>query len=257
MALYEHAFPSTRPFLDVRAAALSAAYVRRTCTPEVAFSVRQALRRKHAEPGSAAKCGRRKHTFFNSAITDSLEFGAPKQTLVMMKYMTGVIAILTAIASSSVAAETYRCMSEGRVNFQDRPCDGSAPKEAPSVKAPAPNPLLEKNGRPLPAVGAWAPSIQDRTSQPQLSEEQLKAKVVAGLKDPESAQFQGLQLVWTGRALCGQVNAKNSYGGYAGAKAFVADANGVYWAGDGSSRNDIGRMESRNTYYPKAHFWGC
>lgn len=182
--------------------------------------------------------------------------------MIMMKqYMTAVTMMITAaIASPPAAAVAYRCVaSDGKVHFQDRPCDGAAPKEPPAVKtqaAPA-MPLTGSDGRPIPGTGNWAPTVQDRTSQPQLSEEVLKAKVAAALKDPQSAQFQGVQLVWSGRALCGEVNAKNSYGGYAGFKAFVADGNGVYWAGDGSSRADVGRLESRNTYFPKAHFWGC
>lgn len=171
--------------------------------------------------------------------------------------MIAVMMIPAAIANPA-AAETYRCVSEGKVRFQDRPCDGAVPKEVPKLPThSAPSPLVGKDGRPLPGTGAWTPTIQDRTSQPRLTEELLKAKVAGTLKDPQSAQFEGLQLVWEGRAMCGQVNAKNSYGGYVGVKAFVVDANGVYWAGDGSTRNEIGRLESRNTYYPKAHFWGC
>lgn len=92
---------------------------------------------------------------------------------------------------------------------------------------------------------------------PQLSEDDLKEAVLSRLKDPNSANFKDLQVLEGGRALCGLVNAKNSYGGYTGFKLFVADAEGVYWQGDGSSKVDIGKAEARRTFVPKAHFWGC
>lgn len=44
------------------------------------------------------------------------------------------------------------------------------------------------------------------------------------LKDPESARFQNTRLAAYagGMVLCGEINAKNSYGGYVGFKRFVA-----------------------------------
>ena len=48
--------------------------------------------------------------------------------------------------------------------------------------------------------------------------------VKKGLKDPDSAKFQNLRLTdyGNGKVVCGEVNAKNSYGGYVGHKRFVA-----------------------------------
>jgi hypothetical protein len=40
------------------------------------------------------------------------------------------------------------------------------------------------------------------------------------LKDPDSARFESSYIAHTG-AVCGLVNAKNSYGGYAGASRFI------------------------------------
>lgn len=90
-----------------------------------------------------------------------------------------------------------------------------------------------------------------------MSEDALRGVVLAALKDPTSATFKDVRHVGSGRAICGLVNAKNSYGAYIGFKAFVADSNGVYWAGDGSTQADVGRYEARNTYFPKATQWGC
>ena len=45
-----------------------------------------------------------------------------------------------------------------------------------------------------------------------------------GLKDPDSAKFQNLRIADFdgGKVVCGEINAKNSYGGYVGYKRFVA-----------------------------------
>lgn len=55
---------------------------------------------------------------------------------------------------------------------------------------------------------------------------ELRKPVLAELSDPHSAQFQSERLFsnWTpsGSALCGEVNAKNRMGGYAGFQPFVA-----------------------------------
>lgn len=51
-----------------------------------------------------------------------------------------------------------------------------------------------------------------------------KERVASGLKDPESAQFRSVRVSnFRGdKVICGEVNAKNSYGGYVGFKRFVA-----------------------------------
>ena len=45
-----------------------------------------------------------------------------------------------------------------------------------------------------------------------------------GLKDPDSAKFQNLRIADFdgGKVVCGEINAKNGYGGYVGYKRFVA-----------------------------------
>lgn len=49
------------------------------------------------------------------------------------------------------------------------------------------------------------------------------------MKDPESARFKNVRLVpySTGKVFCGEVNAKNSYGGYIGFMPFVAGISGA------------------------------
>lgn len=56
-----------------------------------------------------------------------------------------------------------------------------------------------------------------------LNENDAKAAVLANLKDPDSAQFRNLN------GYCGEVNSKNSAGGYSGFERFVAIGSKVYF----------------------------
>jgi hypothetical protein len=52
----------------------------------------------------------------------------------------------------------------------------------------------------------------------------VRALVVYGLKDPDSAKFRPFQFVTDGsgnQKVCGEVNAKNTYGGYVGFTGFA------------------------------------
>lgn len=54
--------------------------------------------------------------------------------------------------------------------------------------------------------------------------ENAKKAIADSLKDPSSAQFRNVRIVkyGDGSVVCGEVNGKNSYGGYVGFKTFVA-----------------------------------
>jgi len=58
------------------------------------------------------------------------------------------------------------------------------------------------------------------------SEKQMLEAVRSKLKDPDSAKFTQLDMKATSdgtmEVLCGMLNAKNSYGGYIGARSFTA-----------------------------------
>lgn len=73
---------------------------------------------------------------------------------------------------------------------------------------------------------------------------QHRKAVLAELKDPDSAKFQGEKLKegWTLKTsvLCGQVNAKNEMGGYAGYRNFIA-------SGD-TMKLDIDREQSKDSW---------
>lgn len=53
-----------------------------------------------------------------------------------------------------------------------------------------------------------------------------KRQLAESLKDPESAKFRDIRFVMHsgGAMICGQVNGKNSYGGYVGYATFLSDS---------------------------------
>lgn len=57
-------------------------------------------------------------------------------------------------------------------------------------------------------------------------------KIIArAMKDPMSAQFRDMYAITRGTGddtVCGEVNAKNSYGGYVGFRLFYVDSAGIY-----------------------------
>lgn len=62
---------------------------------------------------------------------------------------------------------------------------------------------------------------------------QLQTQTAQQLKDPASAQFQNVHLNTARTALCGQINAKNSYGGYVGFRNFITTDKGAFVAPEG------------------------
>ena len=132
--------------------------------------------------------------------------------------------------------------ADGKVTFQEAACPRD--QAAQSIGQPTGVP-------PKPKTSA----VNKDLALP-MGEEELKQRVRNALKDPNSAEFKDVQWV-AGKAICGQVNAKNSYGGYVGFKYFVADSDGVYWMGDSCSAEDIGSKTATRTYVPRAHAWGC
>lgn len=72
------------------------------------------------------------------------------------------------------------------------------------------------------SVGANKPVQQEAKADkvnPDLRMVQAERIVKEHLKDPKSATFRGL--FYSGKAVCGEVNSKNSFGGYAGYQKFV------------------------------------
>lgn len=57
---------------------------------------------------------------------------------------------------------------------------------------------------------------------------EVKDKVKKYLKDPASAEFRDIRKSKNGKYICGEVNAKNSMGGYTGYQGFAVDVSGSY-----------------------------
>lgn len=76
-----------------------------------------------------------------------------------------------------------------------------------------------------------------------------RAAVADGLKDPAAAQFRNLSAVTDGaglRKVCGEVNAKNSYGGYIGFQAFAyAPGIGTVLAPEADDKSDEANAANR------------
>lgn len=66
-------------------------------------------------------------------------------------------------------------------------------------------------------------------------------RIASSLKDPESARFRNVFVSPRGRAVCGEVNAKNSMGGYVGFKRFI-------------SAKDKSGIEDDGTYFADTHW---
>ena len=74
---------------------------------------------------------------------------------------------------------------------------------------------------------ADATAAQFTTDNEQIIIDTALSQVRNSLKDPDSALFKNVRLVdyFDGKVICGDVNAKNSYGGYVGYTPFVAGVN--------------------------------
>lgn len=81
----------------------------------------------------------------------------------------------------------------------------------------------------LSEVARYAASVKtDLVNEtPQQVIEKGKKAIADTLKDPASAQFRNVRLVQylDGVVICGEINGKNSYGGYVGFKDFVGGTN--------------------------------
>lgn len=54
-----------------------------------------------------------------------------------------------------------------------------------------------------------------------------KKSIAARYKDPDAVQFKGLVLDWQQQHICGELNAKNGFGGYTGYNSFRAELKGT------------------------------
>lgn len=128
--------------------------------------------------------------------------------------------ILIASCASGAWAQVYKCPdASGKTVIQQLPCAGGKMlQDKPSTGATVP-PASEWRDFPF--------TVEPVTSeQASASAKQDLPRMLGTLKDPDSAKVAGVRVMRfsgvgkTFTATCGTVNAKNSYGGYTGAKPF-------------------------------------
>ncbi len=94
----------------------------------------------------------------------------------------------------------------------------------------------------LSEVASYAKTVNFflTTGTPEQAIQAAKQAVADGMKDPSSAQFRNVRLVsyLDGQVICGEVNAKNSYGGYVGFSPFVASSNAAHLY-DNDKKHDL------------------
>lgn len=83
--------------------------------------------------------------------------------------------------------------------------------------------------------------------------EELSVKVRDNSRDPVTTQLRYTKLLANGTILCGEVNAKNGYGGYMGFKPFAFNENGKLLVINQFAQSDIKglaskTLEERKTY---------
>lgn len=93
-------------------------------------------------------------------------------------------------------------------------------------------------------VGIYSSTVKDYLYSGNSEEGAIEAgkkSVVAVLKDGDSAKFRNVRLRphLQGAVVCGEVNAKNSYGGYVGFTRFAAGINGAMLEDTSSGNLDI------------------
>ena len=149
-------------------------------------------------------------------------------------------AIFLALAIPSSAFAINKCTdTNGKLTFTDAACPQDQTWTNPP---PPPKPEPEKAPTPSQSVQSVLSSITSATPQGKEPESQVEKDtaeellliVRSSLKDPESAKFRDIKIAIkpydvtgtkTAYAICGEVNAKNSYGGYTGFEGFVVENN--------------------------------
>jgi Domain of unknown function (DUF4124) len=143
------------------------------------------------------------------------------------------------------AGAVYKCVVDGKTTFSDTPCATNAEQiqprgsSRPSVSTELDRSFedlrkrLEEDRKPggllNPLDMPFTPLSIDNIDAIRRTFEELKPRIVYNLKDPSSAIFRHVRAVRVEYAgekktcYCGQINAKNSYGGYGGYEPFFVD----------------------------------
>lgn len=152
--------------------------------------------------------------------------------------------IVLFLSAGNASAEVYKCKDEkGKVVFSDVQCASNAEVQTHINPKPQYQPSNLPSGigySPSRISSPWdnAPTIEFRTLPIEDMDaarqrfEAFKPKIVYNLKDPSSAMFRNVRAArveYLGEEhtfICGQINAKNSYGAYSGYEPFFVERNG-------------------------------
>jgi hypothetical protein len=95
--------------------------------------------------------------------------------------------------------------------------------------APSPPPLTAAEQAESARADSVNTAVRGREREDRALIREAETKMAGRLKDPASAQFTDVLVVrMSGNPMvCGYINAKNSFGGYTGRRAFVMAANGI------------------------------
>lgn len=110
----------------------------------------------------------------------------------------------------------------------------------------------------LALVGLVAAALAGCNQMPIGPVADAKALAASQLRDPASAQFRNVKSVTNGagRAVCGEINGKNAYGGYAGFQDFVV-ADGRAWLQTGADASSTLAELDAETEALKVHTERC
>lgn len=126
------------------------------------------------------------------------------------------------------AANRAKKEAAGRADENKAAASTSSETSNSSEQKPPSNSKQQPGKEASPAQSA--PPISDADRRANLLHYQVESKerLLANLRDPDSAKFENVYLYTTvhdgkkAYAFCGTVNAKNGMGGYAGAEEFIA-----------------------------------
>lgn len=152
------------------------------------------------------------YPFLHHVCQPALPSRADKLTLAQSK-LTMKTTLLAMLATTALLG----CVAPPRFTA---PIDPYAPLQKESIFYA--EQLAQAGQQAFDALGAEAFVLQ---SQNHVQED---------LKDPESARFRKVELrsFSNGKLVCGELNAKNSYGGYEGYKKFIATPQQVIFAAE-------------------------
>lgn len=154
-----------------------------------------------------------------------------------MKLSVSTIA-LALCATSSFGAPYYKCTdAAGKVSFGQVPCGGVVDERA-VVSGGEPGTIAAPG---QPSNGVSRDTVRVTYPAPEGSEAAARAAIAIKLKDPDSLQIKNVvakgvspdPAKWS---ICGEYNARNSFGGYVGFHQF-AYVDGKAFLGDDSIEN--------------------